>query len=176
MSSGSFSSVYKHISPYILLTLFFRVKLLKIPGGFLFSAHRSCTAQGHLAPGPSQLEHLWKDHQWPLSQCVSCCIVSLFPEQAVYVLVFPESRLSPAFSTFLLCWLPLFHLPAKHWGFPELLILILFLLRAFSLEATSKCPSLCLRSRPWISDPRINWILGITTWLACVQDVHQLLL
>lgn len=176
MSSGSFSSVYKHISPYILLTLFFRVKLLKVPRGSLFSAHGSRTAQGHLAPSPSQLERLWKDHQWPPSQCVSRCIVSLFPEQAGYVLVFPDSRLSPAFSTFLLCWLPLFHRPTKHWDFPELLILILFLLHAFSLETTSKRPSLCLRSCPWISDPQISWILSVTTWLSCVQDVHQLFL
>ena len=45
------------------------------------------------------------------------------------------------FSSFLFCWLLFATFPLKHCSSPVLLILILFALRTFSLETTSKCPS-----------------------------------
>lgn len=39
-----------------------------------------------------------------------------------------------------------------------------------------QCPSFHSRSYSWISDPLINCILNITTWLFCIQYVHHIFL
>ena len=58
--SGSFSLAYK----YILLTLFLRVKLLKVPRGFLFSLSLPYTTHSHLAFKP------W--FHWSFSAKITC--------------------------------------------------------------------------------------------------------